>query len=368
MDLSRTTDTNGNPIWTVSHTATAKDVLDFYNKITVNLAQLQADAGIIPIPIPPTPTPTPVPTPVSSGFRGIFAFNNMSNPSLFSDNPNVAGTVLTRYWAELEPQPGVFNWALIDNDMKAWVNAGKSVIIRVSTAGWKNWQPAQHSIQGTPQWVLDQGVRHITDDDGSIKPEYWNKAFLSNLADFIHALSAKYDGNPHITAIEMGIGDGGETKVDTSKGSDVLKLWQAIGYSDAVWFNTIQSIVTMYTQAFVKTPLVLMPDATFIGGTSGFNEQTLISWIAGLNNKSVWIQDNGLIGGKPLPGSFSVLPKNYPLLSEQRNDTSTSGTTLESDLSTALAQGAMAVLVFTSDLQNQKNQATLAKYAAMVGK
>lgn len=365
MNLDRTTDANGNAIWTVSHTATAAEVLDLYAKIQANLTQLQTDAGTATSPVI---TPPVTPPPATTGFRGIFAFNNMSNTALFSDNPNVAGTVLTRYWAELEPQAGQYNWALIDNDMKPWVQAGKSVIIRVSTAGWAKWQPAQHSVQGTPQWVFDQGVKHIKNDDGSIKPEYWNPVFRSNLADFLHAFAAKYDGNPHVTAIEMGIGDGGETKVDTSKASDVLKLWQGIGYTDQVWFETIQEIIGLYTSNFTKTPLVLMPDATFIGGSSGYNEQKLIDYVVKLNNKNIWIQDNGLIGGKALASSLASLPKGWPLLSEQRNDTSTSGTTLESDLSTALAQGAVAVLVFTSDLQNTKNQTTLQKYAAMVGK
>lgn len=375
MDLQRTdaTDANGTPIWQIIlQNVKASDILDFYTKIQNNLTQLQADAGITPTTTPPPVTTPPVTvpptTPASSGFRGIFAFNNMSNTALFSDHPNVAGTVLTRYWAELEPQAGQYNWALIDNDMKPWVTAGKSVIIRVSTAGWKSWQPTQNSVQGTPQWVFNQGVKQVKDDDGSIKPQYWHPAFLSNLADFIHALAAKYDGNPHVTAIEMGIGDGGETKVDTSKGSDVLKLWQAVGYSDAVWFGTLTSLINMYAQNFKQTPLVLMPDATFIGGTPGYNEQKVIDYVVKLNNKNIWLQDNGLIGGKSLASSLASLPHGWPLLSEQRNPTSTSGTTLESDLSTALAQGAVAILVFTSDLQNTSNQTTLQKYAAMVKK
>ena len=108
MNLDRTTDANGNAIWTVSHTTTAKDVLDFYDKITANLAQLQTDAGVATTP-PPVDPPPVTPPPVTTGFRGIFAFNNMSNTALFSDNANVAGTVLTRYWAELEPQAGQYN-------------------------------------------------------------------------------------------------------------------------------------------------------------------------------------------------------------------------------------------------------------------
>ncbi len=338
MDLSQTTekDAGGNPLWRVSYTTTAADILNFYNNV-----------------IPPVL---------------VFALNNMSNTALFSDNANVAGTVLTYYWAQLEPQAGQYNWSVIDNDMKPWVAAGKSVIIRVSASGWKKWQPAQNSGQGTPQWVFDQGVKHVTDSDGSIKPEYWNPKFLSNLADFIHALAAKYDGNPHVTCIEMGIGDGGETKPDTGKDPNLLKNWQGIGYTDALWYGAITSMINMYVQNFTKTPLALMPDASFIGGTSGYNEQKVIDYIVKLNNRNVWVQDNGLIGGKSLPSSLASLPHGWPLLSEQRNDTATSGATLDADVQTALAQGAMAVLVFTSDLQKASNQAVLAEYAALVGK
>lgn len=376
MDLSRTADA-----WEVSldgqitYTTTAADILNFYGKIQTNLTQLQADAGIVtdpppvtmpPVTVPPVTPPT-VPPPTTSGFRGIYAFNT-GNASTLASNPNIAGTTLTYYWAQIEPQAGQYNWSLIDNDMKPWVTAGKSVIIRVSASGWKKWQPTQNSGQGTPQWVLDQGVKHVTDSDGSVKPEYWNPKFLSNLADFVHALGAKYDGNPNVTCIEMGIGDGGETKVDTGKDPNQLKLWQGIGYTDALWYGAITSIINMYVQNFTKTPLALMPDASFIGGTSGFNEQKVIAYIAKLNNKNVWIQDNGLISGQGLPSSFSALPKGWPILAEQRNDTATSGDKLDADLQTAIANGAAAILVFTSDLQTAGNQTVLAKYAAMVGK
>ena len=368
MDISRMTDGSNN--WQIIHVDTAANVLDLYAKIQANLTQLQADAGVTvppPLTTPPVTVPPATTIPATSGFRGIFAFNNMTQTSLFSDNANVAGTTLTYYWSQLEPQAGVYNWALIDNDMKPWIAKGKSVIVRASTAGWKNWQPP-FSEQGTPQWVLDQGVKSVKDADGSVKPQYWNTTFLSNLADFIHAFAQRYDGNTNITCIEMGVGDGGETKVYTEKDAGLLKSWQAIGYTDMVWFDTIQKIVAMYTANFTKTPLALMPDATFIGGSSGYNEQKLIQYIADLKNTNIWIQDNGLIANKALPGSFSVLPKNYPILAEQRNDTATSKDKLADDLKTARNNGAVAILVFTSDLQNPANQATLAQYAALVGK
>lgn len=330
----------------------------------LDMALLSKDAGISVMP-DPTPVSAPVPTPTSTGFRGIFAFNNMGNTSLFSDKPYVAGTVLTRYWAELEPTQGQYNWQIIDNDMKPWIAAGKQVILRVSTAGWTKWQPAQNSKQGTPQWVYDQGVKHVTASDGAIKPEYWNLKFLNALSDFVKAFAQRYDGNPNILSIEIGVGDGGETKPDTTKDSNVLSRWQAIGYMDASWWQAIQAIINMYVQAFSKTSLVLMPDSSFLGGAKGFDETLVVNYAAKYN---VWLQWNGLVAGTSLPGSFSGLKKGYPLILEQLNSATANGRNLENDLQTMLSLGAVAALVFDDDLSNASNQATLQKYAAMVRK
>jgi hypothetical protein len=303
-------------------------------------------------------------TPTSNG-KGIYAFNAMSDPSLFVDNPNVIGVNLTRYWAELEPAKGQYNWSLIDNDIAPWAAAGKFVILRVSTAGWKSWQPDQHSEQGTPQWVFDLGVKSIKDPDGAIKPQYWNSLFLQNLSDFISVFGSQYDGNTNVFAIQLGIGDGGETKVSTNK-STSLSAWEGIGYSDAVWFSTIQSIVSYYRSSFPIKPLILMPDATFIGGTSGYNEAKLINYMVGLNDSHVWYQDNGLSATSRLPGSWVNVPSGK-IISEQLVATSTSGDTLAGDLQNAVVNHkSQAVLIFSSDLQDTNNASILAQYATLL--
>jgi hypothetical protein len=370
MDLLRTstTDTSGNPVWEVilngqtTFSTTAADILDFDKKVQANLTQLQQDAGISS---PPVTTPPVTPPPTTTGFRGIFAFNNMSNTSLFVDKPYVAGTCLTRYWAELNPSQGQYNWAIIDNDMKPWVAAGKSVIIRVSTAGWTKWQPNQNSKQGTPQWVFDQGVPFVTANDGARKPQYWHLKFLNALQTFVQAFATRYDGNPNILAIEIGVGDGGETKPDTTKDANVLSRWQAIQYTNANWWQAIQAIINMYVQAFTKTPLALMPDASFLQSASGFDEALVVNYAA---KYGVMMQWNGLVSGGSLPGSFSGLKKGYPLILEQLNSANANGRSLANDLQTMLNLGAVAALVFNDDLSNTSNVATLQKYATLVGK
>ena len=367
MDLIRTstTDVAGNPIWQVSHTATAKDILDFYDKITANLAQLQTDAGISTSPVTTPPVTPPPVIPPTTGFRGIFAFNNMANPALFADKDYIAGTVITRYLAEFSPSQGVYKFDAIDNDIKPWADRGKQIILRVSTAGHTSWQPSQNSKQGTPQWIYDQGVPFVTANDGAKKPQYWNLKFLNALSDFVKALAARYDGHPNILCIEIGVGDGGETKPDTTKDSNVLTRWQAIQYTDANWWQAIQAIINMYVQAFSKTPLALMPDASFLGGAKGFDEALVVNYAA---QRNVWLQWNGLVSGGSLPGSFSGLKKGYPLLLEQLNSATANKRVLANDLKTMLDLGAVAALVFNDDLNNQANLAALQDMAAKVGK
>lgn len=296
-------------------------------------------------------------TPPSIGFQGIYNFSG----TIDAKTQFVDGTYLHYAWSDLEPTEGQFNWNLIDTQMQPWIDAGKKVILRVSTAGWKKWT-TPNNPSWTPQWVYDKGVKNIIDDDGSKKPAYWDMKFLLALQNFIIAFGAKYDNHPHVACIEMGIGDGGESKVDTSKGSDVLNKWKAIGYTDDLWFSAIKEIILMYKTSFPTTPRVVMPDASFIGGSNSLNMASVISYA---QTQGCWLQDNGLVKGE----NFQPLKWNMPLLSEQRNPTNKSGETLDFDLNLAInTDKAKIVLIFTEDLVNQKNQAILQKYSAMKGK
>ena len=309
-----------------------------------------------------TPSPKATRTPTRTrltGFQGIYVFNG-NNASTFSDNPSVAGTYLGYYWAQLEPQNGQYNWDLIDNDMKPWVNNGKHVIVRVSTAGWKNWQPP-NSQQGTPQWVYNLGVSSVMEADGAIKPQYWNPVFLQNLNNFVKAFASRYDGNTSISAVEIGVGDGGETKPDTyfKNNPKILSTWMGIGYTDQVWWSTVQHIIDIYRASFHQMPLAAMPDATFIGGTRGYNEQLVLDYAVAHN---LWLQDNGLIANRTLPAQW----KKVPVISEQRNTTDLSGDTMQQDVQAALQNNAVILMVFASDIVKGANQPALAQAASMV--
>jgi hypothetical protein len=309
------------------------------------------------------PSPSPLPPehkPVAGlrPFRGIYNFGK--NGSALASNQYLAGTYLGFYWSELEPVRGQYNWKAVDDAMRPWVDHGKNIILRVSTSGWTQWQPP-FSQKGTPQWVYDLGVPFVTEADNAVKPQYWNTHFLGALNEFVHALASYYDNNPHLIAIEMGIGDGGETKPDTYKNPRVLQLWEKIGYTDDIWWDTIRMIISYYQSAFRRLPLVVMPNKSFLGSTSGYNEPKVVEWAVS-QQPPLWLQNNGIIAGqKPDPAWLKTT-----VVGEQRQRTTQSGDTLAQDLQLMLDWGASYALCFESDLANPKNQATLQQYAALV--
>ena len=287
----------------------------------------------------------------------IFAFSGQNKADLAS-NQYVSGTTLTYYWSQLEPNKSQFDWSAIDADMAPWIAQNKQVILRVATAGWKSWQPP-YSVQGTPQWVFDAGVKHIKETDGAIKPQYWSPVFLAALNDFIKAFAARYDGNVGVVMIEVAIGDGGETKVDTRKNSKALKMWQGIGYSDQIWWATIQSIALMYKTAFTSKPLAIMPDNSFIGGTKGYGESLVLGFAAA---HGLWLQDNGLVAGEVLKdGSWA----KTVVVAEQRDKLAQGTATLAQLLQVAINEKAKFALMFATDLADPKNAATLAQFATV---
>ena len=292
-------------------------------------------------------------------FKGIFQFG--SNSSTLASNPSIAGAHLGYYWSQLEPQQGQYNWSVIDQQMAPWVSYGKKIILRVSTSGWTRWAPP-YSQSGTPQWVYDLGVRSVKENDGSILPEYWNPIFLQNFADFVHAFALRYDGNPNIAYIDIGLGVGGEAKADSHNSNpDQVNLWKHIGYTNAKWWDVVQSIINDYTASFTHTSLAVMPDKVFMEKSNGYSGKMLLDYAV---QHGLWLQDNGLSKNRELPSQFMQVP--HP--EEQIGSTADTGDTLQADIQRALNLGANYILIFGTDLKQLSNQAALRWAAAKVAR
>lgn len=323
----------------ITFQATPAEALDLLNMFDGVKTQIVEDT-----------TPSVVHTGPDTTFHGLIEFNQ-DNGATNAANPHIIGTTLMYRWSDLNPSEGTVDFSKIEADLANWV--GKKVILRVSASGWKGWAPDNASW--TPEWVYQKGAKSVKVDDGSIKPVYWDTTFLKEYQTFVTAFGQKYDLDSRILAIEMGIGDGGETKVDTSKFSDRLKKWKSVGYTDSIWLATIKELVQIYKAAFTTTPLILMPDASFLGST--YHESDVLAYAV---SEGCWLQENGLVPGESLNPEFA----KTTFIMEQRN-ASTDANTLEQELSTALQLKAAYVLVFSSVLEDANQTAVLEKYAAL---
>ena len=116
-----------------------------------------------------------------------------------------------------------------------------------------------------PQWVFNAGAGKVTCPDGFTIPEYWDAVYKTKYANFVKALARKYDGNPLIEYIQLGVGKYGETQpCDDSDDAAVLAAMKADGLTEYSWPYVVNDIVDMYANAFTRTRLVLPSAPTFV--------------------------------------------------------------------------------------------------------
>lgn len=296
-------------------------------------------------------------------FTGIFQKDGQDLPANASISA-LAGAVLPYTWAQLEPQEGNYNWALVDNDIAAWTNQGKKVILCVFTGGTVVGNSKSHygntAGNATPAWVYSTyGARSVTEIDGSVYPVYWDPNYQQQYAAFVTAFGLRYDTSPNVAVVVAGIGCFGQTSLDQSGNPSALALWQYQGYTPDLWTQTVDQYIQLYQQAFVHTSVALSVDSAYLVPDSMHNIDTMISLAI---KHGVWLEDNNVyVGSTHSNPSWNVVP----VIAGQANPASVSGDTLDQDLRLATLYRAYYATIATSDI-TAINIATLATYADSV--
>ena len=154
-------------------------------------------------------------------------------------------------WAELEPQPGVYDWSLVDRAIDHWSALGKRIQFRIATdphviIGYKHPDADRHEVynRGAPDWLTDPEGEYAvpttpkchdaasvlpdcapprpwTPDQGGLDPsqykriyyvpDYENATYQSRLRSFLEAFGAHYDSDRRLETVDlMGYGEWGE--------------------------------------------------------------------------------------------------------------------------------------------------------------
>jgi hypothetical protein len=121
------------------------------------------------------------------------------------DFPGLSVVYLRIPWAYVEPQEGLFNWAILDTPAQRWIERGKQVAFRITCS--ENWLK-----YATPEWVFKDGAKEVPYEFGKgpmpngsiIDPDFGDPVFLKKLDDFLAAMGERYDGNRHVAFVDIG--------------------------------------------------------------------------------------------------------------------------------------------------------------------
>ncbi len=119
--------------------------------------------------------------------------------------PGCSVVYLRLPWAFIEPEEGVFNWAILDTPAERWIAKGKKVAFRFTCCeSWLRW--------ATPEWVARAGAHGVEYEFGVgpreggplWAPLYDDPVFLEKLDRFLVAVARRYNGNPDVAFLDAG--------------------------------------------------------------------------------------------------------------------------------------------------------------------
>ena len=148
---------------------------------------------------------------------GVAIFSQLDEDALGAE-----GDLLTVNWGEIEPNtPGVYNWQNIDTAL-AWAGSRSKVVsFLLNTYG------SAHGVVGAmPSYLWDptnpdyvpnavvytgfDGCANNYDNPRCVFPRYWSDEYLQAYENFLKAMGQKYNGDPRVEFVAIGIGRDGE--------------------------------------------------------------------------------------------------------------------------------------------------------------
>ena len=164
------------------------------------------------------------------------------HPPTLEEHPPATVAYFRWSWAELEPEEGAYNFALVDRVIAQAKAKGETLAFRIMTEYEK----------GTPTWLFEKGIASVPVGGGRF-PDYNDPVFLTYHEKLLEAFGARYGRSPAIDHIDIGsIGCWGEWNMACCQG--VEAQCQTLFPSQ----QNQQKITDMYFQHFSGRPLVML--------------------------------------------------------------------------------------------------------------
>lgn len=181
-------------------------------------------------------------------------------------HPHVAGVWAQFYWSEIEPEPGRYDWNLVEARMRPWLTVGKKAALRVYWIGSGNW-PDPAAKHSTPAWVWREGAKFAYHEPSKTEiPLPWDPIYRKFARRFLEAAARKFDHDPNVLFFD--VTPGAETnpyrflalnRTDPMFKDRYADVAASDGrkYSDALWLETVRDHVDFVAQTFTDLPALV---------------------------------------------------------------------------------------------------------------
>jgi len=152
------------------------------------------------------------------------------------DFPQASVAYCRWYWNVLEPEPGKFNWGIVDLAIEEARAHGQKLAIR--------FMPYSNE-DALPEWYRKSGARRAnkdSDKDGKIwQPEFSDPLFLKYWGELVAQAGMRYDGNPYLDTVDI----------------------SSVGYWGEGWspympvFSYQKALIDIWLEAFKRTSLLM---------------------------------------------------------------------------------------------------------------
>ncbi|GAC1569493.1 MAG: hypothetical protein NVS3B18_00460 [Candidatus Dormibacteria bacterium] len=176
---------------------------------------------------------------------GVYETRNLSNPA-------IGGVGVNMNWADVEPQQGVFNWKPADDEISAWVVAGKTFDLLVRYASDFSGKPCSATLQYLPAWAAAR-VPTLCSSAGNLLPNYFDPTFQADLESYVSAVAQHIAASDHagrLAYIRVGVGVAGEGYPCIACSPGDLENLTAWGYSAAAWATWQEQMLTVFQRIF----------------------------------------------------------------------------------------------------------------------
>jgi hypothetical protein len=204
-------------------------------------------------------------------------------------DPAIGAVDINLNWYDVEPKPGVFNFAPADQEIATWVGQGKKVTLELRFQHETNVPASNCSSDGwLPSWVA---ASVPTQCEGAgptalIIPDYFNQTFQSDWRAYVAAVASHYGDGPYaddVTYTRVALGLGAEsfplepcfnpsaTGCDASAYRAAVRRLQAWGYTASSWLKWQESLLSYYKGEFSYTTVIYPINQMLYPTTSRLN-------------------------------------------------------------------------------------------------